>query len=186
MLNEDNNRGDLTKSSTTRKTTNSNTSDVLVVYYSVTNNTKQLAVKIAEYFNTDTFEVVPVNLYTSDDLNYNDSSSRVSKEHENLDLRNIELKNTKVENWDKYKTVFIGYPIWWGIAAWPINNFIKENDFTGKTVIPFCTSASSPLGSSVDELKSLTDTGTWMEGERFSSNVNDEQVKEWLKELNIK
>lgn len=76
------------------------------------------------------------------------------------------------------------YPIWWGIAAWPVNGFIEANDFTGKTVVPFCTSSSSGLGESGNLLAELSGTGTWLEGERFSSGVTEEAVQTWIESLN--
>ena len=85
-----------------------------------------------------------------------------------------------VENWAEYDTVYIGYPIWWGIAAWPVDTFVEANDFTGKTVIPFCTSSSSSLGDSGELLAELAGTGDWQEGQRFSSNVSEEDVQSWL------
>lgn len=155
----------------------SSSNKVLVVYYSAQGHTEDVASKIASNLNADIFKVEPVEEYTSSDLNYNNSSSRVSKEHEDETLRDIKLKNTKVDNWDSYDTVLIGYPIWWGIASWPINNFVKENDFTGKTVIPFCTSASSGIGNSDKLLKELTTTGNWKDGVRFSSSASDGDIK---------
>lgn len=89
--------------------------------------------------------IVPSKEYTSEDLNYNDSNSRVSLDHNDESLRNIELISTNVPRFDEYDIVLLGYPIWWGIAAWPINSFIKSIDFTGKTIIPFCSSASSSI-----------------------------------------
>ena len=157
----------------------SSSNKVLVVYYSAQGHTEDVASKIASNLNADIFKVEPVEEYTSSDLNYNNSSSRVSKEHEDETLRDIKLKNTKVDNWDSYDTVLIGYPIWWGIASWPINNFVKENDFTGKTVIPFCTSASSGIGNSDKLLKELTTTGNWKDGVRFSSSASDGDRKAW-------
>ena len=155
----------------------SSNNKILVVYYSAQGHTEDVAKKIANNLNADIFEVEPVEEYTSSDLNYNNSTSRVSKEHNNETLRDIKLKNTKVDNWDSYDTVLIGYPIWWGIAAWPINNFVKENDFTNKTVIPFCTSASSGIGNSDKLLKGLTTTGNWKDGVRFSSSASDSDIK---------
>ena len=90
-----------------------------------------------------------------------------------------------VEGWDQYDTVFIGYPIWWGIAAWPVDAFIEANDFTGKTVIPFCTSASSGLGESGELLAEMAGTGDWLEGHRFSSNVSESDVQSWLDGLGL-
>lgn len=118
--------------------------------------------------------------YTDDDLNWTDADSRVSKEHADESLREVELTSATVENWEGYDTVFIGYPIWWGIAAWPTDSFVKATDFTGKTVIPFCTSSSSGLGESGELLAEEAGTGNWLEGERFSSGVSEEKVKEWV------
>ena len=88
-------------------------SKVLVVYYSAQNHTEAVAQKIADNLGADTFEIIPKEVYTSDDLDWTDSNSRVSKEHDDTSLRNVELENTEVENWDEYDTVLIGYPIWW-------------------------------------------------------------------------
>lgn len=152
---------------------------VLVVYYSAQNHTKSVAEKIANNLNADTFEIVPEEIYTSKDLDWTDNNSRVSKEHDNESLRNIKLRNTTVENWEEYDTILIGYPIWWGVAAWPVNNFIKANDFTNKTVIPFCTSSSSSLGQSGKLLEEEANSGNWLEGQRFSSNASDSNIKNW-------
>ena len=130
-------------------------------------------------------ELVPVESYTDEDLNYNDDNSRVVYEHDNPDARDIELVESTVSDWESYDTVFIGYPIWWGIAAWPVDNFIEANDFTGKTVIPFCTSASSGLGESGELLAEAAGTGEWQEGMRFSSSVSEEDVQTWLDELGL-
>ena len=120
--------------------------NVLVVYYSATGNTENAASYIAQATGGDLFEITPAEPYTDDDLNWSDENSRVTREHEDESLRDVELTTTQVENWDSYDTVFLGYPIWWGIAAWPVDGFVEDNDFTGKTVIPFCTSSSSGLG----------------------------------------
>lgn len=152
---------------------------VLVVYYSAQNHTKSVAEKIANNLNADTFEIVPEEIYTSKDLDWTDNNSRVSKEHDDESLRNIKLRNTTVENWEEYDTILIGYPIWWGVAAWPVNNFIKANDFTNKTVIPFCTSSSSSLGQSGKLLEEEANSGNWLEGQRFSSNASDSNIKNW-------
>ena len=92
----------------------------------------------------------------------------------------VELVTTEVENWDSYDMVFIGYPIWWGIAAWPMNTFVENNDFRGKTVIPFCTSSSSGIGDSGTLLADLAGTGDWQEGMRFRSGVDEADVQEWV------
>lgn len=97
----------------------------------------------------------------------------------------MELVAAKVPDWESYDTVFIGYPIWWGIAAWPVDSFIKANDFTGKTVVPFCTSTSSGLGESGELLEEMAGTGEWLEGERFSSNTSEDDVKAWVEGLGL-
>lgn len=107
--------------------------------------------------NADLFEIVPTEVYTSDDLNRTNKNSRVSRKHDDESLRDVSLTTTKVENWESYDTVFIGYPIWWAIAAWPVDNFVKDNDFSGKTVIPFATSSSSGMGQSGTLLAAMTE-----------------------------
>ena len=157
----------------------------LVVYYSESGNTENVANYIAAATGGDTFELVPVNEYSSADLNWTDKNSRVVKEHDDESLRNIELVKNTVDNWDEYDTVFVGYPIWWQIAAWPVDGFVKANDFNGKTVIPFCTSSSSGLGDSGKLLSEMAGTGNWQEGQRFSSGASEQTVKDWVESLNL-
>ncbi len=157
----------------------------LVVYFSATGNTEEAANAVAQLTGGDLFELEPADPYTDDDLDWTVEGSRVNVEHEDESLRNIELVADTVDDWNSYDTVFIGYPIWWGIAAWPVNTFVEANDFTGKTVIPFCTSASSGLGQSGELLANLAGTGDWQEGQRFASSVSQEDVQEWLDSLEI-
>ena len=159
--------------------------DILVVYYSATGNTEQAAEYIAEVTGGDLFELEPAEPYTDEDLNWTGENSRVSQEYADESLRDVELVSTTVENWDSYDTVYIGYPIWWGIAAWPVNGFVSANDFTGKTVIPFATSSSSGMGESGELLAELAGTGDWQEGQRFSSGVSETDVTEWVNNLGI-
>ena len=158
---------------------------VLVVYYSASGNTKRVAEDIAEAADGDLFEITPAEPYTSDDLNWTNSDSRVSREHDDESLRDVPLTTTEVENWNDYDTVFIGYPIWWGIAAWPVDTFVKNNDFTGKTVIPFATSSSSGMGQSGSLLADMAGTGEWQEGQRFSSGVSGDDVQSWVNGLGL-
>ena len=158
---------------------------VLVVYYSASGNTKRVAEDIAEAAGGDLFEIVPTEVYTSDDLNWTNSDSRVSRGHDDESLRDVPLTTTEVENWDDYDTVFIGYPIWWGIAAWPVDNFVKNNDFTGKTVIPFATSSSSGMGQSGTLLAEMAGTGDWQDGQRFSSGASQSDVADWVSGLGL-
>lgn len=157
----------------------------LVVYYSATGNTEQVANYIADITGGDLFELEPVEPYTSDDLDWTDDNSRVSQEYYDESLRDVELVADTVENWDSYDTVFVGYPIWWGIAAWPTDGFVEANDFSGKTVIPFCTSSSSGLGESGELLAELAGTGDWQEGMRFRSSASEADVQEWIDGLNL-
>ena len=163
----------------------SSSGNTLVVYYSASGNTARVAKAAAEAAGADLYEIVPAEPYTNDDLNWRDKNSRVSKEHDDESLRDVELVSTEVENWDSYDTVLIGYPIWWGIAAWPTDSFVKANDFTGKTVIPFCTAASSGIGQSGKLLADLAGSGDWQDGERFSSGASDADVAKWVDSLGL-
>ena len=157
----------------------------LVVYYSASGNTAAVAGYIADALGADTVELVPQEPYSSDDLNWTVNGSRVNREHDDESLRDIALVADSVDHWGEYDTVFIGYPIWWAIAAWPVNNFVKNNDFTGKTVIPFCTSASSGLGQSGELLAEMAGTGDWQTGERFRSNASRDDVADWVSSLGL-
>lgn len=161
------------------------TGKILVVYYSATGNTKGVAETIASVTGGDLFEIEPKEPYTDDDLDWTDDNSRVSKEHDDESLRDVELVSTTVDNWDSYDTVFIGYPIWWAIAAWPVDNFVKNNDFTGKTVIPFCTAASSGIGDSGNLLEKMAGTGEWKDGERFHGGASESEIRSWVEGLGL-
>ena len=161
------------------------TGKTLVVYYSASGNTERVAKDIAEAAGADLFEIVPTEVYTSEDLNWTNPDSRVSREHDDESLRDVPLTTTEVPDWDSYDTVFIGYPIWWGIAAWPVDTFVKNNDFTGKTVIPFATSSSSGMGQSGSLLTDMAGTGEWQEGQRFSSGVSSDDVQSWVNGLGL-
>ena len=161
------------------------TGKTLVVYFSATGTTQGVAQTIADTVGADLFEVVPSDPYTSDDLNWTNNDSRVSREHNDEGLRAVALESTDVDGWDDYDTVFIGYPIWWGIAAWPMSSFVAVNDFTGKTVIPFCTSLSSGIGQSGELLAELADAGTWLDGQRFSRGSSEADIASWVNGLNL-
>lgn len=162
------------------------TGKTLVVYFSATGTTEGVAQTIADTVGADLFEVVPSDPYTSDDLTWTNNDSRVSREHNDEGLRAVALESTDVDGWDDYDTVFIGYPIWWGIAAWPMSSFVAVNDFTGKTVIPFCTSVSSGIGQSGELLAELVaDAGTWLDGQRFSRGSSEADIASWIAGLNL-
>ena len=171
------------ETSATTEESSTDLGNVVVVYYSATGNTERVANSIAEATGGDLFEIEPTEPYTDDDLNWNDESSRVSREYEDESLRDVPLVNTTVDGWDDYDTVFIGYPIWWGIAAWPVDGFVEANDFSDKTVIPFATSASSGMGQSGELIADLAGTGDWQDGMRFSSGAGDDEVQEWVETL---
>ena len=160
-------------------------SKTLVVYYSATGYTESVAEYIAEATGGELFRLEPVEEYSSADLDWTDRNSRVSREHDNPEERMMDLVASTVPDWESYENIFIGYPIWWGIAAWPVDRFIADNDFTGKTVIPFCTSSSSGLGESGELLKEAAGTGEWLTGERFRSGASEETVKEWVESLSL-
>lgn len=162
------------------------TSKKLVVYFSGTGNTERVAKAVAADAGADTFVITPKDPYTNADLNFNNSDSRVVREYQDSSLQNVELTTTTVPDWDSYDTVFIGYPIWWGNAAWPVNGFVKANDFTGKTVIPFCTSFSSGIGSSGTNLQNMAGgNGNWQTGHRFAERATDSDVKAWVDSLGL-
>lgn len=161
------------------------TGKTLVVYYSSSGNTERVAKDIAEAAGADLFDIVPTEVYTSEDLNWTNSDSRVSREHDDESLRDVPLTTTEVPDWDSYDTVFIGYPIWWGIAAWPVDTFVKNNDFTGKTAIPFATSSSSGMGQSGTLLSEMAGTGDWQDGQRFSSGASQSDVADWVSGLGL-
>ena len=157
----------------------------LVAYYSASGTTKRIADYIAEEMNADVFVITPVNEYTDADLDWTDSSSRVVQEHNDLSNVHVELVQTAPNNFDTYDNIFIGYPIWWQEASWVVNDFVTENDFTGKNVIPFCTSMSSPLGESGTKLEAMAGTGNWLDGIRFTSRSSEEDVKKWANGLDL-
>ena len=160
-------------------------SRVLVAYFSATGNTESVATYLAQATGGDLFEITPAAPYTSDDLNWTDENSRVVYEYENPEARETELVAYTPENWDDYDVIFLGYPIWWYDAAWPVEGFVEANDFTGKTVIPFCTSSSSGLGESDRRLADLAGTGSWLEGQRFRSGASQADVDAWVESLDL-
>ena len=158
---------------------------ILVAYYSATGHTEGVANTIVDALGADTFVITPAQPYTDDDLNWRQDGSRVNNEHEDPEGRHVALEQNTPDNWDSYNTVFVGYPIWWGGASWVLDDFAYENDFSGKTVIPFCTFTSSGLGNSATELADKAGTGDWQEGMRFSARPSASEVQEWLDGLDL-
>ena len=160
--------------------TESLTSDenhVLVAYFTWSGNTKEMAENIAEQTGGVLLEIEPLTPYPED---YNETGELAKVERD--ENQRPEIANLP-ESVDEYDTILIGYPIWWGIAAWPVNGFIEANDFTGKTVIPFCTSSSSGLGESGELLAEMAGTGDWQEGQRFRSGASESDVAAWVESL---
>ncbi|MBR6505928.1 NAD(P)H-dependent oxidoreductase [Candidatus Saccharibacteria bacterium] len=158
----------------------------IIIYYSAQGHTKTIAEKIAANLGADTFEIEPKEKYTEEDLDWTNDNSRSTREHADPTLRNIELAATKIPNLADYDTVIIGYPIWWGIAAWPTNAFIKKIDLNGKTIIPFCVSHSSGVGESDKLLQADANGGNWTECHRFYQDARDEDIKAWSDQLKSK
>ena len=178
-------RNYLTMDQEDTQTPDPDTGRTLVVYFSGSGNTEAVAETIADTLDADIFELIPADPYTDADLDWTEAGSRVNREHEDESLRDVQLAEDTAPNWEDYDTVLFGYPIWWGIAAWPVNDFVQSNDFTGKTVIPFCTSTSSGLGESAELLEELAGTGTWLEGRRFSERPSQTDVENWVDSLDL-
>ena len=159
------------------------TPPILIAYFSATNNTENIANLLNEILDADLYEIVPETPYTSDDLNYNDSSSRSSQEMNDPDAR--PAISGSVDNMEQYDVIFLGYPIWWGEAPRIINTFLESYDLSWKTIAPFCTSASSPMGSSATSLQGLTGSATWLDGQRFSGGASSSEVQSWVDSLNL-
>ncbi len=155
----------------------------LVIYFSAQGHTKTIAEKIAKNLGADIFEIEPKQKYTDEDLDWTNNDSRSTREHANPASRDIELVTTEIPNWSNYDTIIIGYPIWWGIAAWPTNSLVKQLDFTGKKVIPFCVSHSSGVGESAELLKADANAVDWADCHRFYQDATDEDIDSWINAL---
>lgn len=156
---------------------------VLVVYFSATNKTRRIAEYIAGNLEADIYEIVPADPYTDEDRDYNDSSSRTSIEMNDPDVR-PEISGS-VEEMEQYEIIFLGYPIWWGDAPRIMSTFVESYDFAGKTIVPFCTSGSSSIGSSAANLEQLTSGAEWLDGRRWSGSDTEETVMEWVYGLGL-
>lgn len=156
---------------------------VLVAYFSATNTTQGIAEHIANGLNTDIYEIVPEEPYTDADLNYNDNNSRTTIEMNDPDAR--PAITGSVEDMEQYDIVFIGYPIWWGEAPRIVSTFVESYDFSGKTIVPFCTSGGSGVGSSATNLEQLTDGADWLPGKRLNGSDSQDTVMEWVNGLGL-
>lgn len=165
----------------TADTSAESASSTLVVYFSATGTTKGIAEYIAEGLSADIYEITPEEPYTDADLDYNDNNSRSTVEMDDPSVRPAIAGS--IDNFEQYDTIYVGYPIWWGAAPRIMDTFAESYDFTDKTVIPFCTSGSSGVGSSASTLADLAGTGNWLDGTRFSGNETAEDIMEWVNGL---
>ena len=170
-------QADETKENTPAKD-DSESGKSLVVYFSETGNTKGVAEKIAAVTDADTYEILAAQPYTEDDLDYNNDDSRATKEQNDKTIR-PEIGSEQLDL-SAYDTIYLGYPIWWGQAPRIMDTFVESYEFTGKTVIPFCTSGSSDIGTSGDELEANAGSGNWLQGKRFAGGTSQADVEEWL------
>lgn len=163
--------------------TNGSEGKVLVAYFSATKTTKGVAEHIANGLDADLYEIVPEEIYTDADLNYHDNNSRTTIEMNDSSVR--PAISGSVENMEQYDIVFIGYPIWWGDAPRILSTFVESYDFSGKTVVPFCTSGGSGVGSSATNLEQLTSGANWLAGKRLNGGDSQETVMEWVNGLGL-
>ena len=150
----------------------------LTAYFSATGVTKKLAERIANLADSDIFEIEPEIPYTKEDLNWTNSESRSSVEMNDFNSR-PEIANT-CPNMDEYDKIFLGFPIWWYVAPTIIRTFLEAYDFSGKTVIPFCTSGTSQPGGTDAYLKEVCPDANFKPTVRFKTNVKDEALKDWI------
>ena len=156
---------------------------ILVAYFSATGTTKGVAEHIANGLNADIYEIVPEEAYTDADLDYNDNNSRTTIEMNDPDAR--PAISGSVENMEQYDIIFVGYPIWWGEAPRIVSTFMESYDFSGKTIVPFCTSGGSGIGSSASNLERLTSGATWLDGRRLNGSDSQDTVMEWVNGLGL-
>lgn len=166
---------------TYQETTAGTDKDVLVIYFSATGTTKGVAEMIADITDGDLYEIKALEEYTDEDLNWNDSNSRSTKEQDDPSARPAIGSDTI--SLDGYTTIYIGYPIWWGEEPRIMDTFVEGYDFTGITMIPFCTSASSGIGRSGTNLEENAGSGNWLEGARFGAEVTSEELESWISGL---
>lgn len=156
---------------------------ILVAYFSATGTTKGVAEHIANGLNADIYEIVPEEAYTDADLDYNDNNSRTTIEMNDPDAH--PAISGSVENMEQYDIIFVGYPIWWGEAPRIVSTFMESYDFSGKTIVPFCTSGGSGIGSSASNLERLTSGATWLDGRRLNGSDSQDTVMEWVNSLDL-
>ena len=153
-------------------------SKILVTYFSASGVTKSVAEKIASVINGDLYEIEPKEKYTDADLDWHNKQSRSSVEMKNKSFR-PEMKENSLDI-SSYDTILIGFPIWWGVCPTVVNTFIESKDFTGKTLIPFCTSGGSGMSYAENDLRKTYPNYNWKEGKRLTGRENNEDLKNWI------
>ena len=153
--------------------------DVLVIYFSETGNTKAVAEKIATITDADIYQIIPAKEYTDEDLDYDNDESRATVEQNDPTAR-PEIGSDPV-SLEGYSTIYLGYPIWWGQEPRIMDTFVESCDFSGKTVIPFCTSGSSDIGDTGKTLAENAGSGKWLDGKRFPAGATEDEIKDWIK-----
>lgn len=157
-------------------------SDTLVAYFSCTGNTEAIARQLAQALSADVYAIVPEVPYTPEDLNYNDGNSRANREMSDPSAR-PKIAGEGIPDMQSYRTIYLGYPIWWGDAPRIVNTFLESYDFSGKTIVPFCTSGGSGIGRSAAHLAALTDESvTWLDGARFPADASAAKIAAFLEE----
>ena len=156
---------------------------VLVAYFSATGNTEGIARHLQSILDADLYEIVPEVAYTDEDLNYSNDDCRANQEQNDPAARPA-ITGTP-EHPEDYDVVFLGYPIWWGQAPKVMYTFLENCDFGDATIVPFCTSGSSGIGSSADGLQELTANAQWLDGQRFSGSASQNTVASWVQGLDL-
>lgn len=164
------------------KTVTEETNKMLIAYFSCTGTTEKVAQDISEILQADLHEILPAEPYTEADLDYY-SGGRADQEQNDPSAR--PSISGGIDNLEQYDIVFLGYPIWHGQAPRIISTFLENYDFSGKTIVPFCTSHSSGIGTSDTELHTLAPNATWLDGERFSGNTTQDELETWLNNLDM-
>ena len=173
---------DTAQSKPTESTVEQTSADkALVVYFSATGTTRGVAEKIAALTDSELVEIVPAQPYTTEDLNYNDRTTRATVEQNTPDVRPEIANEISLEG---YTTVYLGYPIWWGQAPRILSTFVEGHDFTGITVIPFCTSGGSGAGRTGETLGEQAGSGTFLSSTRFSAGVSESDLQKWIESKN--
>ena len=155
----------------------------LVAYFSASGVTAKVAEMLAEAIGADIFEIEPKVPYTEADLNWMEKNARSTIEMNDPNAR--PAISGSVENMEQYDIIFVGYPIWWGEAPRIVSTFMESYDFSGKTIVPFCTSGGSGIGSSASNLERLTSGTTWLDGRRLNGSDSQDTVMEWVNSLDL-